>query len=303
MLNALTVDVEDYFHVEAFASRIAYEDWDRFSPRIERNVARVLELLSRHGARATFFVLGWVAARHPALVREIADAGHELGCHGFAHRHIARQTPEQFRADVRLARMQIVDAAPSHIVAYRAPSFSIVERTFWALDILAGEGFEIDSSIFPVRHDLYGVPEAERFPHWIHTPAGNTLFEFPPSTVRKWNNNWGVCGGGYLRFSPYTFTRWAMRHINACERQPAIVYFHPWELDPAQPRLHGPWRSRLRHYTNLSTMENKIARMLDDFRFGALSDVCRTLRSYTAFRKPAVASTQHVDAAGIESLG
>ncbi len=273
MLNALTVDVEEYFQVEAFAERIAQSSWGSFESRIERNVDRILHLFNTHNVTATFFILGWVAENFPGLVRSIADAGHEIGCHGFNHSRIHRMPPENFRQDIRKARQLLTDIAKKPVACYRAPSFSITESTIWALDILAEEGFGIDSSIFPIRHDLYGIPDGERFPHWKTSPGGYRLFEFPPSTIRRANNNWGVGGGGYLRFAPYVFTRWAIRQINEQDRQPAMVYFHPWELDPGQPRIPAPMRSRLRHYTNLSGMQNKVERLLKDFRFQTVSAV------------------------------
>jgi polysaccharide deacetylase family protein (PEP-CTERM system associated) len=282
MLNAITVDVEDYFHVEAFASEVSYEYWDRYTPRVERNVDRVLALFDRYKVRGTFFVLGWVAQRFPRLVRRITALNHEIGCHGFAHRRLHTQTPDQFRADLRDARNRIVDEVQKPIRCYRAPSFSIVRNTLWAFDVLAEEGFDLDSSVFPVRHDLYGIPDSSRFPHWHTTGNGNTVFEFPPSTVRRYRNNWGVGGGGYLRFAPYRLTRWALRVINEQERQPAMVYFHPWEIDPEQPRIPSRWRSRLRHYTNLETMEGKIARLLRDFRFTTFSEACQELEVFQA---------------------
>jgi polysaccharide deacetylase family protein (PEP-CTERM system associated) len=229
-------------------------------------------MLSRHQVSATFFVLGWVAERFPHLIRQIGDAGHEIGCHGYAHQHIQRQTPEKFRQDVRAARQCLMHQTQKNVHCYRAPSFSIIRSTLWALDILAEEEFKIDSSIFPVRHDLYGIPDAERFPHWR-----NEIFEFPPTTLRRANNNFGVAGGGYLRLLPYGFSRWAIREINETEGQPAMVYFHPWEIDPEQPRISAPLRSRLRHYTNLKGMQKKIERLLQDFRFSTVSDVCNTL--------------------------
>jgi len=272
MLNALSVDVEDYFHVEAFAERISPENWLGFEPRVEANVCLILDLLAKHGVQATFFILGWVAELFPLLARQISDAGPEIGCHGQWHQHIRRQTREQFRQDVRNARQRLMDQIQKPVRCYRAPSFSITKSTLWALDILAEEGFSIDSSIFPVRHDLYGIPDAERFPHWR-----NTILEFPPTTIRRAGNNFGVAGGGYLRLLPYAITRWAIREINEVERQPAMVYFHPWELDPEQPRIPAPLRSRLRHYTNLGGMQNKIERLLSDFRFSSISDVCSDL--------------------------
>jgi polysaccharide deacetylase family protein (PEP-CTERM system associated) len=272
MLNALSIDVEDYFHVEAFASRVSPDNWHTFKPRVETNVCLILDILAKHGSQATFFMLGWVAELLPHLVREIAQAGHEIGCHGHLHRHIHKQTPQQFRQDVCAARNCLMDQIKKPVYCYRAPSFSITKSTLWALDILAEEGFTIDSSIFPVKHDLYGIPNAERFPHKI-----NQILEFPPTTIRIMGNNFGVAGGGYLRLLPYRVTRLAIREVNEIEGQPAMVYFHPWELDPEQPRIPAPLRSRLRHYTNLGGMQNKIERLLKDFRFSTLSEVCKNL--------------------------
>ena len=272
MRNVLSVDVEDYFHVEAFAGCVSPDEWGSFPARVERNVWRVLEMLEQHQARATFFVLGWVAERHPGVVRGIAAAGHEVACHGFGHRHIAKLTPEGFRADITRARDCLAGLAGKAVTCYRAPSFSITRRTLWALDVLADEGFRIDSSIFPVRHDIYGIPGAPRFPH-----MRGRILEFPPSTVRLFGANIGVAGGGYLRLLPYRWTRWAVRRINRKERKPAMVYFHPWEIDPEQPRIAAPLRSRLRHYTGLAAMERKIERLLEDFRFDTLTEVSRSL--------------------------
>ena len=237
-------------------------------------------LFRRHGASGTFFILGWIAERRPGLVRKIADAGHEIGCHGFGHQRIHRQTADQFRQDIRKSLSLLTELAGKPVCCYRAPSFSVTKPTLWALDVLAEEGFSVDSSIFPVRHDLYGMPGAERFPHWETTPKGKPIFEFPPSTVRLAGNNWAACGGGYLRLFPYRFTHWAIRRLNDRENQPAMVYFHPWELDPSQPRVSAPLRSRLRHYVNLSKTENRIERLLKDFRFTTVSEVCSQLEAY-----------------------
>jgi polysaccharide deacetylase family protein (PEP-CTERM system associated) len=275
----LSVDVEDYFHVEAFAPLIPVNSWDSFEPRVCGNVERILDLFRAHGARGTFFVLGWVADRFPGLVRQIAQAGHEIGCHGYSHQRLHQLTPDAFREDVRRARQSLTDKAQQPVLAYRAPTFSIVERTTWAFDILAEEGFQIDSSVFPVRHDLYGVPDADRFPHWRGLSGERKIFEFPPSTVRIGRTNWGIAGGGYLRLLPYVCTRSAIRRINEGENQPAMVYLHPWEIDPGQPRIRAGLRSRLRHYTNLGRMEGKVTRLLQDFAFSTLSDVCRQLES------------------------
>jgi polysaccharide deacetylase family protein (PEP-CTERM system associated) len=281
MLNALSVDVEDFFHVEAFASTISPTTWDSIHPRVEQNVSRILEIFSSSGVHATFFVLGWVAKRFPGMVRRIAEAGHEIGSHGQDHQRIHNLTPDQFRADIRTCRDLLADQVQRPILAYRAPSFSIVTQTLWGLDILAEEGFRVDSSIFPVHHDLYGIPGDRRFPHWRRTSAGNTIFEFPLSSVKVFGHNLGIGGGGYLRIFPYVLTHWGLKQINAKEKQPAMVYFHPWEIDPHQPRYAAPVRSRLRHYTNLARMEAKLRRLLRDFRFDTVSKVCAGLDCYT----------------------
>jgi polysaccharide deacetylase family protein (PEP-CTERM system associated) len=280
MLNVLTVDVEDYFHVEAFAEKISYDQWGAYECRVEHNLERILELFEKYATKATFFMLGWVAEKLPHLSRKIAMAGHEIGCHGYAHQRLQRLTPIQFRADLRKAAALLVDQVQQPILCYRAPSFSIVQNTMWALDILAEEGFRLDSSIFPVRHDFYGVPDAERFPNWQATPNGQFLFEFPPSTIRKANSNLGVAGGGYLRLAPYWLTRRAIRHINDVERQPVMVYFHPWEIDADQPVIRASLRSTLRHYTNLRSMAGKIEQLLQDFQFTALSNACARHPAY-----------------------
>jgi polysaccharide deacetylase family protein (PEP-CTERM system associated) len=279
-LNALTVDVEDFFHVEALASTIARPDWEKIPPRVERNVESTLEILADAGVHGTFFILGWVARTFPGLVRAIAAAGHEIGSHGHGHQRIRNLTRDQFRSDIVTARDLLADQVQRPVIAYRAPSFSIVAGTLWGLDILVEEGFRIDSSIFPVRHDLYGIPGAERFPHWRRTASGGTVFEFPPSTVHFLGNDLGVGGGGYLRLLPYAWTRRGLTQINEKEKQPAMVYFHPWEIDPGQPRYRAPMRSRFRHYTNLSRMEGKIRRLMRDFRFDTVSSVCAGLDVY-----------------------
>ncbi len=280
--NALTVDVEEYFHVEAFASLIAPATWETYASRVETSVARLLELFERFQVHATFFILGWVAQRHPAMVKRIASLGHEIACHGSNHQHLSRLTPQEFREDVQSARSVLQDLTGSAVECYRAPSFSIVASTMWALDVLAETGFVRDSSVFPIVHDLYGIPEASRFPAWMRTPSGKALFEFPPSTFRKWGLQWGVGGGGYLRIFPYWWTRWCFRHIHGAYGQPAMVYVHPWELDPGQPRIAAGRRSRFRQYHNLRTTERKLARLLSDFRFTTFSECCAALEAYKA---------------------
>src|ERR1700674_5584948 len=260
--DALSVDVEDYFHAEAFADRISPDQWATFSSRVRRNCDHILDLFERYGWRATFFVLGWVAERERALIRDIAKAGHELACHSYAHRRVFSLRPEEFRDDVRRARGLIEDAAGVRILGYRAPTFSIVHSSMWALEILAQEGFLYDSSIFPIRHDLYGYPEFPRFLQRVQLASGRELFEVPMSTIRFGGLNWPLGGGGYLRLLPMSYTRWAMRRIHRQDRQSVILYFHPWELDPDQPRLEGSWKSKLRHYPGLSKMEPRLEELL-----------------------------------------
>jgi polysaccharide deacetylase family protein (PEP-CTERM system associated) len=274
MLNAISVDVEEYFHVEAFAGVISPDSWASYESRIERNTNDILELFLKYNTKATFYILGCVAERYPALIKMIAAVGHEIGCHGFWHRPIYRQTPDQFRLDIRKARNILMEIINAPIVSYRAPSFSVTQATLWALDIMVEEGFHIDSSIFPIRHDIYGIPNGKRFPYQQITPANKQITEFPPSTIRLGKNNLGVAGGGYLRLLPYNFTRWAIRHINNVENQPIMVYFHPWEIDPEQPRIPASWKSKVRHYTNLNKMRGKIEKLLNDFQFDTVSSSC-----------------------------
>jgi polysaccharide deacetylase family protein (PEP-CTERM system associated) len=239
---------------------------------VEHNTLRILELLSKYGTHATFFVLGWVAERCPGLVKEIFDGGHKIGCHGYAHRAIYSGDEKSFRGDVRRAKRVIEDAAGVRVESYRAPSYSITSSSLWALEILGEEGFEYDSSIFPVWHDNYGIPGAPRFPYRHDLSCGMTLKEFPPSTVRVCGVNVPVAGGGYLRLFPYAVTAWAIRHINNVERQPAMVYLHPWEFDVDQPRVAASWRSKFRHYQNLHTTEEKCAKLLEEFRWAPMED-------------------------------
>lgn len=270
MINALTVDVEDYFHVHAFADVIDPKRWDEYPCRVESNTDRILELFARHNVLATFFVLGWVAQRFPKLVNRIRKAGHRVGCHGYAHRVIFAGGPDEFREDIRTGKKAVEDALGSSVRSYRAPSYSITGATLWALEILIEEGFEYDSSIFPVVHDNYGIPDAPRFPYIRYGSGGGMIKEFPPSTLRLMGINCPVAGGGYLRLLPYSVTAWAVRRINYVEKQPAMVYLHPWELDPKQPRIAASWRSRFRHYQNLDTTEAKCGRLLESFSWGPM---------------------------------
>ena len=279
MVNALTIDVEDYFHVQAFAGVILPDHWERYPQRVERNTYRLLELLQRSGTRATFFILGWVAERCPKLIRDIFNAGHEIGSHGYGHQMITCGDRKQFRNDVCRATAVLEDKTSAKLRCFRAPSYSITAKTLWALEVLGELGFEYDSSIFPVRHDLYGIPDAPRFPHYRLLHTGGRLLEFPPSTVRMCANNLPVGGGGYLRLLPYSFTAWAIRQINLKENQPALVYLHPWEIDPDQPKIPAGWRSRFRHYQNLKTTEAKLTRLLEEFSWAPISETISSCRN------------------------
>ena len=268
----LTVDVEDYFHVEAFADCISRDNWKTFSPRIRPNTERILRIFAEHGCRGTFFVLGWVAERDPKLVREIADAGHEIACHSYSHRRVSTLSPEEFRQDLQRARSAIEDAAGVRVQGYRAPTFSIGRQNLWALDILSEEGFLYDSSIFPIRHDLYGFRGSPRFAYSVPCRTGKTLFEIPLSTVKMLGATWPVGGGGYLRLLPMSYTRWAIQHLHVKERQPFVLYLHPWELDPNQPRIRAKWKSRFRHYTGLGAMESRLRELLSAGHFAPMID-------------------------------
>ena len=273
IINAFTVDVEDYYQVSAFEKHVRRDHWDRWESRVEANTHRILRLLERHGVKATFFVLGWVADRHPRLVREIHACGHEVGSHGYWHRLVYELSPAEFREDLRRSRNALEDAVGARVTAHRAASFSITSRSLWALEILVEEGFSVDSSIFPIHHDRYGIPRAEPRLHRLPTPAGE-LWEFPPSVARMARMNLPVSGGGYFRLFPLFWTHYCLCRINRRERQPFMFYVHPWEIDPQQPRIHArSGLSRFRHYVGLAKNEGKLERLLARFRFGRLSDV------------------------------
>jgi polysaccharide deacetylase family protein (PEP-CTERM system associated) len=269
--NAMTCDVEDYFQVQAFAGHIARDSWDGIASRVERNTDRVLELFAAHGVHATFFTLGWVAERHKGLIRRIVQGGHELASHGMEHRPVYSQSPEEFRADVRRTKAMLEDTGGVAVTGYRAASFSITDKTFWAFDLLAEEGYRYSSSIYPVRHDLYGIPDAPRF---AFRPTAGPLLEVPMSTVALFGRNLPCSGGGYFRLLPYAVSRWAFRHVNERDRRPSIFYFHPWEIDPDQPRQHAaPLKSRFRHYLNLHRMEGRLGMLLRDFAWDRMDRI------------------------------
>ena len=272
-LNAMTVDVEDYFHVQAFAKVIGRGDWERYPSRVERNTLRLLEMFARMEVRATFFVLGWVAERFPGLIQAIGKARHRIGCHGYAHQMICGSSEKVFRNDLRRAKQILEDITGLPITSFRAPSYSITAKTLWAFEVLGEEGFEYDSSIFPVVHDNYGIPDAPRFPYIKRLNCGRQIREFPPSTLRLLGSNIPVAGGGYLRLFPYKLTAWAIHHLNHVERQPGMVYLHPWEIDPDQPRIAASWLSRFRHYNNLDSTETKCLKLLDDFAWAPMEEV------------------------------
>ncbi len=276
MLNALTIDIEDYFQVTAFEREISPDTWERHPMRVVDNTVRILDLLDEFSITATFFVLGWVAERQPGLVQEVQRRGHEIACHGYAHQLIYRQTPREFRADIVRAKTVLEDICGIAVQGYRAPSYSITNHSLWALDILLEEGFRYDSSIFPIAHDLYGIPGGKRFPHQIWTHAGK-ITEFPLSTyplrLGTWCGQFPIAGGGYLRLLPAALVKWAIQGINRKEQQPAIVYFHPWELDPDQPRIRSGLKSRFRHYLNLDRMEGKLRHLFGGLQFTTVSHV------------------------------
>jgi polysaccharide deacetylase family protein (PEP-CTERM system associated) len=271
VLNALSFDVEDYFQVAAFNAAVDRKSWDVRPSRVGANTARLLEILAVRGVRATFFVLGWIAERHPGIVRDIVEGGHEVACHGYSHELIYRQTPDIFCEETARARQVLEDQAQSRIRGYRAATWSITRDSLWALDILCEQGFEYDSSIFPTRHDLYGIPDAPRGPHQLELSGGRTLLEFPPSTIRIGAQNVPVAGGGYFRLFPLAFTRWAVRKINS-DGMPFLFYLHPWEIDKDQPRVSAGLKSRIRHYTNIASCERKLVEFLSEFELGPIWD-------------------------------
>ena len=271
IVNAMSVDVEDYFQVSAFENTINSKDWDRLPCRVEANTNRILELFAAHDVKATFFMLGWVAERYPELVRRIVDAGHELASHGYTHTRVTRQTPEVFSEDISRTKTLLEDIAGCEVLGYRAASYSIVSKTLWAHDLLQEAGYRYSSSIYPIHHDLYGIPDAPRF-SYCHKKAG--LLEIPITTVSLFRHNLPCGGGGYFRLLPYRVSRWAMQHVNKTDGQPCVFYFHPWEIDPEQPRQQGISRkTRFRHYLNLDRMKDRIESLLTDFYWGRMDHV------------------------------
>lgn len=263
--NYLTVDVEDYFQVAAFEKVISPDSWETYECRVAANTDAILAIFAEQQVKATFFVVGWIAERYPEMVRAIDRQGHEIGCHSEKHRKIYDLTPDEFREDTRKAKETLEQIIGKPVNGYRAPSYSITKKSLWALDILAELGFQYDSSIFPVYHDNYGIPDAPRFPYRLEEQG---MMEYPISTVKFPGMNLPIAGGGYFRFFPYWFTRMALRRINRKDQQPFIFYFHPWEIDPGQPRIEGAGaKSKFRHYLNLDKTMSRLECLLRDFTF------------------------------------
>ncbi|MFM9851798.1 MAG: XrtA system polysaccharide deacetylase [Sphingomonadaceae bacterium] len=275
--NALSVDVEDWFQVGAFETVIDRKDWERLDRRVETNTNAVLELFAETNLKATFFTLGWVAQRHPALIRRIVDQGHEIASHGWDHARVFTLTPAQFADDIARTRIALEDASGQKVTGYRAPSFSIDQRTPWAHEELARAGYDYSSSVAPIKHDHYGWEGAPRFA--FKPVAGAELIELPVTTATLAGRTLAAGGGGFFRLLPYQFSRWAVRQVNR-DAKPAIIYFHPWEIDPSQPRIaSAPLKSKLRHYTNLSVMADKLRRLVGDFEWGRVDAVARAVRA------------------------
>jgi len=272
VVNAMTIDVEDYFQVSAFDRVVKRGDWETLPGRVVSNTERLLQIFDEENVVATFFVLGWVAERYPQLVRRISAAGHEVASHGYAHRLIYHQTREGFRDDIRKAKSILEGITGEPVAGYRAPSFSITRKSLWAMDVLIEQGYTYDASVYPIRHDRYGIANFPRHSHVFKARKGS-LLEVPGSTVRFCGMNWPIAGGGYFRILPYEWTQAGIAHLNKSERRPAVFYLHPWEIDPDQPRLQVGRVTAFRHYRNLGKTEQRLRRLLKDFRFGPLRDL------------------------------
>jgi polysaccharide deacetylase family protein (PEP-CTERM system associated) len=277
MLNAMTVDVEDYYQVSAFAKQVTKADWEGFESRVEGNTHRILDIFDENGFKATFFVLGWIAERHPELIREISNRGHEVASHGYSHDLIYRQTPEIFRDETSRSKQVLEDIVGLPVKGYRAASYSITRQSLWALDILCDLGFVYDSSIFPIMHDRYGIPGAKTVPHQYETENNQRIIEYPLSTVGLGRKRFPISGGGYFRLFPYWLTKAGLGRVNGKDRVPFIFYMHPWEIDEGQPRIKSSRLSEFRHYNNIDKFETRLRRLIRDFRFTTVSDVLQRL--------------------------
>lgn len=275
--NAITVDVEDYYQVSAFAKQIKKDVWESFESRVERNTHRLLDIFEKKKIKGTFFVLGWVAERNQKLVKEIADQGHEVACHGYSHDLIYNQTPEQFLEETSRAKEIIEDIIGVKVKGYRAASYSIISKSLWALDILSELGFEYDSSIFPIMHDRYGIPGAQTIPHILETEKGNRIIEYPLSTVGFSKRRFPVSGGGYFRLFPYWLSKAGLKRVNVHDQVPFIFYMHPWEIDEGQPKIKSSRLSEFRHYNNIHKFETRLLKLVSDFEFSTVSEVLQRL--------------------------
>ena len=270
LTNALTIDVEDYFQVSAFAPHIARHEWNSRECRVERNVTRILDMLSQRQVKATFFTLGWIAERYPKLIRQIAQQGHEIASHGYGHERASDQTQDAFFADIQLAKLILEDLCGTEVKGYRAPSFSIGKSNLWAFDCLQKAGYRYSSSVYPIQHDHYGMPDSPRFAYQIR-PG---LLEIPVTTLRVLNRNLPSSGGGYFRLLPYALSRWMLGRVNRHDAQAGIFYFHPWEIDVEQPRVAGiSQKTKFRHYVNISRMEGRLEQLLGDFKWGRMDEI------------------------------
>lgn len=276
MKNAITIDVEDYFQVAALARWAPPHQWENFSLRVEKNTQYLLQRFDEHNVTATFFVLGWVAERCPQIVRDIVAAGHELASHGYSHQLIYNQTQEKFRQETIRSKHMLEDISGKTVEGYRAASYSITNDSLWALDILAETGFRYDSSIFPVRHDRYGIPDAIETPHRITTPKGHQLTEFPITALKIGSYKLPIAGGGYFRLFPYWFSQWGLSRVNKRQQQPFIFYLHPWEIDPEQPRLPATGLSKFRHYNNLEVCRDRLENLLERFEFATVESILKS---------------------------
>jgi len=278
MVNALTFDIEDYYQVEAFKEFIGFEEWPRYASRVVVNTKKIADILDERNIKATFFILGWIAERFPDMVKRLADNGHEIATHGYAHQMVYKQTKAAFEEDLVKSIEILENISGKKVIGYRAPTYSIIEDSFWAFDILIRHHLLYDSSIFPIMHDRYGVPNGERFPYTIEREDRQTIIEFPLSTLRLWKWNFPIAGGGYLRLFPYWFLKRSLQWINKQE-QPGIIYLHPWELDPEQPRIHNiPAITRFRHYLNLHSTATKLRNLIRDFEFAPVRDLLQLVK-------------------------
>lgn len=273
VLNAFTVDVEDYYHVSAFADSVRRERWREYESRVDRNTRELLDLLEAHGTKGTFFVLGWVAEHQPQLVVEIHARGHEVACHGFSHELVYNQCPRVFREETLRAKCFLEDTVGAAVLGYRAASYSVTHQSLWSFDILVEAGFSYDSSIFPIRHDRYGLIAAPRLPFCVELEGGASIREFPLTTAKYIGFRVPVAGGGYFRLFPYAYTRSGLSRVNERDRAPVVFYVHPWEIDPGQPRLNGTLLSRIRHYTGLQRCGQRLQKLLTDFRWAPMIEV------------------------------